>query len=122
MDEFLDGYLLGIHVRFLLILNFPSGAPNDWLLEQFTDMGFEVESVIGKSRTKKMEFQANKSVLAFVNCKSPGAASAMKRACDEGRVVLSAKGKRWNVKADWANRRPYEWTTSDSESTSWALG
>jgi hypothetical protein len=68
-------------------------------------MGFDVDSVIGKSETKNMKLQEGKSMYAFVTCKSPRAALEMKQACDEGRVVLSAKGKQWKLTADWANRR-----------------
>ena len=88
----------------LVVLNFPSNIVDDELLKEFTAMGFEVESVRGKSSTANLKLEGNKSAFAFVNCKSTAAASSLKQACDAGQIVFSGKNKDWIMKADWAKK------------------
>jgi hypothetical protein len=90
----------------LLVLNFPSTTTDDELLHSFTGMGFQVKGVCGKSSTANLNLANRKSAFAFVNCPSTKAASSLKHACDEGKVVLSGKDKDWILKADWAKRTP----------------
>ena len=77
---------------------------DDELLEEFKAMGFEVDSVCGKSSTAKLKLLGKKSAFAFVNLKSTAAASSLKRACDAGQIVFSGKNKNWIMKADWAKK------------------
>jgi hypothetical protein len=87
----------------LLILNFPSKAGDNWLRQRFTEMGYKVSTVRGKSSGKNKKFPLGKNIFAFVNHKSTSSAKAMKKACDEGQVELPYHdGKVWIVKADWA--------------------
>jgi hypothetical protein len=92
----------GYHVSALIILNFPSDAPDHWLQNEFKRYGFEVVNVVGKNATQKMRLEKGKSMFAFVNCVSVDAARTMKQEINEGRVVLTYKGKQWTLKCDWA--------------------
>jgi hypothetical protein len=96
---------MGCSFKSLLILNFPAKVTDDWLYERFTAMGYEVESVRGKSIGRNTQLPLGKSIFAFVNFKSSSSALSMKRACENGMVKLSdSKGKVWTVKAEWANQ------------------
>ena len=93
----------------LIINEFPSFFDNALLFELLHSKGFDVESVYGKSKSKKLALQNNKVLYAFVNCSTPEAAQKLKTACDEKRVriIESAEQKRgtertWLLRADWA--------------------
>jgi hypothetical protein len=87
----------------LLIVNFPLKADDNWLRQRFTEMGYKVSTVRGKSSGKNKKFPLGKNIFAFVNHKSTSSAKAMKKACDEGQVELPYHdGKVWIVRAYWA--------------------
>ena len=96
------------HCKCLIVVNFPSYAEDDWLLNTFVSMGLDIQSVSGKSSGKNIKLEDGKAMYAFVNCTTSAAAKKMKQACDEGRIgIKDASGKAWTLKADWAHgRRP----------------
>ena len=92
----------------LIVVNFPSFADDDWLHQTFVNMGFDIQSVIGKSSGKSMKLKDGSTLYAFVNCMTPASAQMLKEACDDGRIEITEdSGKRWTLKADWAAQGVY---------------
>ena len=88
------------HWKCLIVVNFPSYAEDEWLLNAFVRMGLDIQSVSGKS----LKPGDGKTNYAFVNCTTSAAAKMMKQACDDGRIEISDdSGRKWTLRADWAH-------------------